>query len=365
VKVRWLAFATALAVAAAGGGCGSPGPIVVGTTTSASSPTTRARFAAGKVTSVHDVRVTVDGVVAGDGTTVLSEGTVASDANGSFDVSVGTTVHRCMTDHDSTLQIRPGPTLLVSWAKGTSWCEKSGGASGTFGIGPGLVATMMDPVFRVTVDQSGTVLKVDQGFVSVRGAGVSVSVGPNQQVQIPGGGPAGPVEPLNADAQDNANFGPLEKLAPRPDFGRPGTGISAGMDRVLRSGFHTVMVVAPAGFNEQSAAFFQAFIRAVALHWDVKIASSSTLSSEVTIPEPMPDVVLQASPGSGKGSAVVPLFSDGTDTWQMVASDTGLAGALRAILTAELNSGDYSALFTDVFGHQPDYKPVADLVLAG
>lgn len=368
MNIRWFTVATAVLVGAgACSGCSQSRTVVDGTTTvssGTSAATNAPRVAAGKVTTVHDQRVTIDGVVAGNGTTVLSAGSVASDANGSFDLSVGTTVHRCLTSHDSILQIRPDPTVLISWTQGSSWCEKSGGKPVQFGIGPDLVASMKDPVFRVTVDQSGTVLKVDQGFVSVKGRGSSVNVGPHQQVRIPAGGPAGAVEEMVGDAEDNANFGPLEKLTPRPDVGRPKSGISKGLDQVLRSGFHTVMVAAPDGFNEQSAAFFRTYIEAVALHWDVKIASSSIVSPEVTIPEPTPDVVLRAAPAGGNGSTVVPLFTDGTDTWQMVARDAGLAGALRSILIAELNTGDYSDLYTQVFGHQPDYEPVADLVLS-
>lgn len=368
MKRLWLTLVTTMAVTAATG-CGAAGKVGGGTTTTSATsvaPTATAapRFPAGKVTSVHDVRVTVDGVVAGDGAPVLSAGTVASDANGSFDLSVGATVHRCMTDHDSTLQVRPDPTLLISWTQGTSWCEKSGGAAGRFGIGPGLVATMKDPVFRVTVDSSRTVLKVDKGFVSVQGPGAAVTVGPSQQVEIPAGGPPGPAQPMAPDALDNVNFGPLEKLTPRPDFSRPKSGVSAGVDGVLRGGLNIAMFTAGDGFNEHSSSFFRTYMTTVARHWDVSITSSYVGTREATVPGPTPDVVLEAVPGSGSGGTVVPLFTDGTDTWQLAARDTGLADALRKILIAELNSGDYDTLFTQTFGHQPDYQPVADLVLS-
>lgn len=339
-------------------------------TSSSTTRTTIGRTTAGMVTMVHDQRVTVDGVVAGNGTTVLSGGRVVSDANGSFDVSVGTSVQRCVTDHDSTLQVQPGGGILISWIQGTSWCLKATGTKGTFGIGTGLEAVMKDPVFRVTVDGSGTVLKVDRGFVSVVGTGGSVVVGPAQQVVVPAGGPAGKVGPLQSDAKDNVNFPALVSLAPPPSLGRPTVGNSAALAQIMQKGTLVVQLRATtAGTETPAVRFANAFFTSLARHWDLKLSFTvvpNTPSTTTTTAIGTPDVVVETAPGIATGSTSLPLLSDGKDMWQMTASSVDLFRALQTYLVEDLNSGDYAVLFSQAFPRQqPVYDPFARLVLAG
>jgi hypothetical protein len=320
------------------------------------------------VTKVHDQRVTVDGVVAGNGTPVLSGGQVVSDANGSFDVSVGTSVQQCVTDHDSTLQVQPGGGILISWTQGTSWCLKSSGTKATFGIGTGLQAVMKDPVFRVTVDGSGTVLKVDRGFVSVEGAGSPVVLGPAQQVAIPAGGPAGKVGALQADAKDNVNFPALVSLAPPPSLGRPTVGNSAPLAKIMHSGSLVVQMKATAAGTQTAAVrFANLFFASLTQHWDLKLSFTVVPSTQSTTTAiGTPDVVVETAPGTATGSTPLPLLSDGKDMWQMTASSVDLFRALQTYLVEYLNAGDYATLFTQAFPRQqPAYGPFASLVLAG
>lgn len=348
--------------------------------------TTGRRAPAGKVTAVHDQHVTIDSSPAGDGDTVPTGATVASDSTGSFDLSVGSTIHKCLTDHDSALQVLPSPSVLIAWQHGASWCQKSGGTQSRFGIGPGLIALMQDPVFAVRVGASGTVLKVQQGFVKVQGATGSVLVGPGQQMTAPPGGAPGPVVPLEADEQDNTNFGQLAGLTPAPAFARPSAQGSAALARILRTGVLQVRFATPApGGNPQAAPFSRDFFDFLTRHWDLKLDSSSasagtatstsaaaTTSSAAATGSTAPgsaagggaggDVRVEAQTGANAGT---PLLSDGSTVWRMVAVDTGLQSALRGFLVAALGSGDYADLFTHDFGRPPTYDAVSGLVAPG
>jgi hypothetical protein len=357
-----------------------------GATSVVGSATTTAvrRAQAGKVTAVHDQHVTIGGAPAGDGDAVATGATVASDSTGSFDFSVGSTIHKCLTDHDSSLQLLPTPSVLIAWQKGASWCQKSGGDQAQFGIGPGLVAVMKDPVFAVRIDPSGTVLKVEQGFVRVQSAkGASVLVGPGQQTSASPGGPPGPAVPLVADEKDNTNFPALNGLSPAPAFGRPSTAGSDALARIFRTGALRVSFVAPPrGANSQTVQFSSDFFNFLTQHWDLKLqfsTASGTATTTSSSPRP-PGTASTAGPGSNPGAsstAAVPdvrvevqtainvgttLLSDGTTIWRMVGVDAGLQTALRNFLVAALGSGDYANLYSQDFGRPPSYDAVAGLV---
>ena len=356
-----------LAIAMATGACGRPpdnnggGTITTGSnTTKASGTVPRPRV--GMVTTVHDQRVTIGGVVAGSMTDVAAGDTVASDANGSFDLTVGTSVHRCLTDHDSVLQVRPNATTLIAWAQGSSWCEKSGGADAQFGIGPGLMAVLKDPVFRVKVDSSATVLKVDKGFVQLRSAGGSIVVGPGQQVGVARGGMPGPVQPIVKDRQDTANFGALEKLAPPPTLGRPDPGGSTALARIFASHALPVRLTPPAGGSDQrSVNFARAFFDDLARHWDLKSSFSVQTAGAAAATTPSSTGV-DVAPQLPNG---LPLFSDGQVDWQLAGSDSGLQAALQDFLVSYLNSGDYANLYARHFQAPPPYEALASLVVPG
>jgi hypothetical protein len=334
---------------------------------------TARRGQGGKVTAVHNQHVTIDRAPAGDGDTILTGGTVASDSTGSFDLSVGSTLHKCLTDHDSALQVLPTPSVLIAWQRGASWCQKSGGSLAQFGVGPGLTAVMNDPVFAVRIDASGTVLKVEQGFVKLQSTkGASVLVGPGQQSTTATGGAPGPAVPLQADEEDNTNFPPLIGLSPPPAFGRPSPQGSAALARILKDGILRVRFVPPVrGAKPQTQQFSQDFFDFLTRHWDLKLdfssltaagsgssTTASTPGSATTSVAPG-DVRVEPQTGTNAGT---PFFTDGTTVWRIVGVDAGLQTALRNFLVAALGSGDYATLFTQVFDQGPYYAPVAGLV---
>ncbi|HEY2301286.1 MAG TPA: hypothetical protein VGH66_05310 [Acidimicrobiales bacterium] len=392
----WAPLAALLLVGCAAGSQSTISTTASGAVTSAVGATTATgaarRAQAGKVTAVHDQHVTIAGAPAGDGDSVATGATVASDSTGSFDFSVGSTIHKCLTDHDSSLQLLPTPSVLIAWQKGASWCQKSGGDQAEFGIGPGLVAVMKDPVFAVRVDPSGTVLKVEQGFVRVQSAkGASVLVGPGQQTSASPGGAPGPAVPLVADEKDNTNFPALNGLSPAPAFGRPSAAGSAALARIFRTGAMRVSFVAPArGANSQTVQFSSDFFSFLTQHWDLKLqfstasGSATTTSSSTRLPGTAttagPGTVSTAAGGSNAGTSSTaavpdvrvevqtatnvgtPLLSDGTTIWRMVGVDAGLQTGLRNFLVAALGSGDYANLYSQDFGRPPSYDAVAGLV---
>jgi hypothetical protein len=335
------------------------------------------------VTAVHDQHVTIDSAPAGDGDTILTGATVASDSTGSFDLSVGSTIHKCLTDHDSALQILPTPSVLIAWQHGASWCQKSGGNQTQFGVGPGLVAVMNDPVFAVRIDASGTLLKVEQGFVKVESTkGGSVLVGPGQQTSAAPDGPPGPAVPLVADEKDNTNFPALTGLSPAPAFGRPSPQGSASLARMLQDGVLRVRFVAPPapnirGAKPQTVQFSQDFFAFLTRHWDIKLDFSTTSATGTTSTAvATTGSSSSAPPATGAASDVriepqtasnagTPLLSDGATIWRIVGADSGLQKALQTFLVAALGTGDYATLFLQDFDRAPSYDAVAFLVAPG
>jgi hypothetical protein len=386
MRPRLLIILASLMLTAAVPGCGGKGDGGSGTTSGTISPTgtrtspRKAGSPVGRVLTVVLPNAFIQGQKAFDEDPIRARQSVSTNGKGSVDFGLKKKLKTCRLFQNSEVVAAPAGGALLRYQAGTAWCFTTTNPSKGVVVGPSNVEFVMsDPLFGVTVTDTGTTLRVVQGVVEVRsstGGGPSLLVGPDQLVTIVGGEVPTTAEgfsPEDLPKFEADTVSLFRTIAPDPNFGPPEPDGSAGLQRILEA-TNTIRVGIDSTFagdpsqetDTEDWDFVDFFFSLLSDFWKVTSAPSALASEGAgrALQEGTIDVFVTPEPSPEFAS--FPLFGglDGR-TWSVsfVGADPQLGAALRDFVRATLQQKDYVITYKGAFGiDHPPLEPIRPLL---
>jgi hypothetical protein len=390
MRTRWTACVAAAALTAFLPGCGGEdgGPTGGTSTQTGTGPTTNSTGGGtttpnqgrevGGVIKVILADAFIQNAAAFDGDPIRAGQAVSTDDTGTVSFGLDQKIEECRLLPASKVVAAPTGVILLRWEAGSAWCYTTAGGSPSRLSGPsGVEFEMSDPLFGVVVEGQDVTLRVVQGIVDIDSpASEALLVGPGQQVTVVGGAVPPGAEDFNTEDLPQAEreiVSEFENAAPRPDFGPPDPGDSAGLQRILvTNGTINVGIDARFAGNpiEQTDtaewSFVDGYFVLLSEHWGNGSSPTALTPDRAThlLDAGELDVFVAPEPLSGFGS--FPLFEDPDGrTWSIsfVGTDGRLGDALSDFVVATLQQKDYAIQYQNAFDiEDPPYEPLRPLL---
>lgn len=121
-----------------------------------------------------------------------------------------TDVERCITKSSTEIRIRPNTSTALEWMTGKASCVvKPGEASRDFSANGVATLAITGTVFQVSIEREVTQIGVFEGEVVVTSGGNTTTIGPRQQLTLPGES----LQPWRPSAEDLADLDELIGIA--------------------------------------------------------------------------------------------------------------------------------------------------------
>ena len=309
-------------------------------------------------------RTQVDGSEVFGGEGLYEMAVIATDSSGSSDFEVSLANTECTMGPDSSLVIRPSPTVVVHVESAPHTnpliCSTNTKEEFEFTVGEDVVVTGSDPVFTISYSQSTGIIKLVSGFVLVssRSTGSSTLLGPTQQIVAMSGQPLTQPVPIDLTDYERDILEVFLRDLQVPDPSEVGGGESPVLQQMLLDGRLTLAVDAEAAVEEPVLAFLESTGKLFEVSLGVEIAAEPIERETVLKLVEEGTIAAVLTPEPFPGASLGPLFIDTEGRlWSInVFGDPEFANAYMDITFALWANGAYGEIYRGTFNLEPDYS---------